>query len=249
MNELSLFSGAGGGLLGTKLLGWKHIGYVEINDYCQRIIEQRIADGFLNYAPIFGGSGAFISEGYAESYQGMVDVLSAGFVCTEISIANKKAKKMDEGISADTWQFTSECIRIIRPRYVLLENSPAILIRGFERVANDLAAMGYSFRWGVLGFNDIGGLHQRKRWWCVAADASGNGLEGWDGCITEGQGKTKARYIQVLGENKIRMDLPDPRTFGSPHDVACRVDRLKAIGNGQVPAVVKTAWELLACQK
>jgi hypothetical protein len=27
--------------------------------------------------------------------------------------------------------------------------------------------------------------------------------------------------------------------------VACRVDRLKAIGNGQVPAVARRAWEAL----
>ena len=30
------------------------------------------------------------------------------------------------------------------------------------------------------------------------------------------------------------------------HGVAHRVDRLKAIGNGQVPAVVERAWEILA---
>jgi hypothetical protein len=28
--------------------------------------------------------------------------------------------------------------------------------------------------------------------------------------------------------------------------VASRMDRLKAIGNGQVPAVVRKAWDLLA---
>tara|TARA_R100001377_G_scaffold83410_1_gene64876 strand:- start:324 stop:599 length:276 start_codon:yes stop_codon:yes gene_type:complete len=61
MKELSLFSGAGGGLLGTKLLGWEHCGYVEFNDYCQRVIAQRIDDGFLDEAPIFSDIKAFIS--------------------------------------------------------------------------------------------------------------------------------------------------------------------------------------------
>ncbi len=54
MNELSLFTGAGGGLLGTKLLGWRTIGYVEYESYCQKVIRQRIADGLLDAAPIFG---------------------------------------------------------------------------------------------------------------------------------------------------------------------------------------------------
>jgi predicted DNA-binding protein YlxM (UPF0122 family) len=54
MNELSLFSGAGGGLLGTMLLGFRPIGYVEWDDYCQRVIAARIRDGILPDAPIFG---------------------------------------------------------------------------------------------------------------------------------------------------------------------------------------------------
>ena len=84
MRELSLFTGAGGGLLGTKLLGWRPVGYVENSEYCQRVIAARIRDGFLEEAPIFGDIRAFIGEGYAESYQGMVDVLSAGFPCPAV---------------------------------------------------------------------------------------------------------------------------------------------------------------------
>jgi DNA (cytosine-5)-methyltransferase 1 len=59
--ELSLFSGSGGGLLGTKLLGFRHIGYVEWNEHCQRVIKQRIVDGLLDDAPIFGDIGSFIA--------------------------------------------------------------------------------------------------------------------------------------------------------------------------------------------
>ncbi len=87
MRELSLFTGAGGGLLGTKLLGWEHIGYVEINDYCQEIIRQRIKDGILDEAPIFGDIKTFISEGYADAYKGMVDAITGGFPCQDISSA------------------------------------------------------------------------------------------------------------------------------------------------------------------
>ena len=54
MRELSLFSGAGGGLLGTKLLGWQTVGYVEFNEYCQKVLKQRILDGIFDEAPIFG---------------------------------------------------------------------------------------------------------------------------------------------------------------------------------------------------
>lgn len=52
MNELSLFTGAGGGIWGSKLLGWRTIGYVEKEPYCQKVIQARIRDGFFDDAPI-----------------------------------------------------------------------------------------------------------------------------------------------------------------------------------------------------
>jgi len=79
LKELSLFTGAGGGLLGSKLLGWNTIGYVEWNEYCQRVIQARIQDGILDDAPIFGDIREFVREGYAGAYAGHVDVISAGF--------------------------------------------------------------------------------------------------------------------------------------------------------------------------
>ena len=96
MRELSLFSGAGGGLLGTYLLGWIPVGYVEQNDYCQRVIAARIADRILPDAPIFGDIRAFIRDGYAASYQGMVDVLTAGFPCQPFSVAGKRKGGTDK---------------------------------------------------------------------------------------------------------------------------------------------------------
>ena len=79
LRELSLFSGAGGGLLGSKLLGWRTVGYVEFNTYCQNVIKARIRDGLLDNAPIFGDIHEFIREGHAEAYAGNVEVISGGF--------------------------------------------------------------------------------------------------------------------------------------------------------------------------
>jgi DNA (cytosine-5)-methyltransferase 1 len=79
LRELSLFTGAGGGVLGTSLLGWRHIGYVEYNPYCQRVLHARIQDGLIDDAPIFGDIRQFNKEGHAEAYAGHTDVISAGF--------------------------------------------------------------------------------------------------------------------------------------------------------------------------
>ncbi len=79
LRELSAFTGAGGGVLSSKLLGHKLIGYIEFNKYCQQVLQQRIADGYIDDAPIFNDVREFISGGYAEAYRGHVDVFSAGF--------------------------------------------------------------------------------------------------------------------------------------------------------------------------
>ncbi len=49
MEYLSLFSGVGGGDLGLQHeLDWTCKGYVEYEKYCQKVLKQRIKDGFLS---------------------------------------------------------------------------------------------------------------------------------------------------------------------------------------------------------
>lgn len=167
MRELSLFSGGGGGLLATRwLLGWQTIGYVEINDYCQRIIQQRIRDGLLDEAPIFGDIRAFIDQGYAERYRGMVDVITAGFPCQPFSVSGKRKGKDD---NRNMWPQTIECIRMVRPKYTFLENVPGLLTSGYiGTVLGDLAESGYDCRWRCLSAAELGAPHQRKRLWIIA---------------------------------------------------------------------------------
>lgn len=166
LRELALFAGGGGGLLGSHMLGWTPEGYVEWDDYCQRILAARIRDGLIPNAPIFGDIRAFIGEGYAASYQGMVDVISAGFPCQPFSVAGKR---LGEDDPRNMWPPTIECIQLVRPRYAYLENVPGLLAGGyFGRVLGDLAEAGYDARWAVLGADDVGGWHRRKRLWVRA---------------------------------------------------------------------------------
>jgi len=273
MRELSLFSGAGGGLLGTKhLLGWECVGYVEIEKYPQEVLKARIRDGYLDPAPIFGDIRKFISEGYAAAYQGMVDVVTGGFPCQDISAAGKGAGITGE--RSGLWKSMAEVVRQVRPRYVFVENSPMLTIRGLGTVLGDLAAMGFDAEWGVLSAENAGAVHLRARCW-VMANSQG------ERCRKErkfqhtkppkwitGSSQTDSdsaselpRYgnlddVQVLGDvEESRESISAIRcgdwwaiepTVGRVADgVAHRVDRLKAIGNGQVSSVVRLAWEVL----
>jgi DNA (cytosine-5)-methyltransferase 1 len=340
MYELSLFTGAMGGILGSILLGWETIGYVEINDYCQKLIKQRIEDGIIDNAPIFSDIKTFISEGYAESYSGMVDVITAGFPCQPYSVAGKGLAEKDP---RNMWPATLECICIVRPGLVLLENVPNLLTKKYiRRIYGDLAEAGYDARWCVLGADDCGAQHRRKRWWLLAysgrrdtwkhsntnevynkrngkkqtankvSRSSNNGgkekvaystskrcgkkgeyinrSQKWIACGGENvpdsdkqhgnDGRLCTSEISQLKasgvpENKDNVSdttnkgferqeseskFPrgkqrlltkcnwweiEPKLGRVAHGVAHRVDRLKSIGNGQVPIVAKTVWRIL----
>jgi len=251
MRELSLFSGAGGGLLATKhLLGWTTKGYVEIDDYCQRIIKQRITDGFLDAAPIFGDIRAFNDQGYAEAYRGMVDVITAGFPCQPFSLAGKQAGENDE---RNMWLATIECIGMVRPRYCLLENVPGLLASGyFGTILGDLAACGYDARWRVLSAAEMGAPHKRDRLWAVAYSGENrSGLcedENYNSnqVVDNTERERQAAALDATPNLSAWASLPAPEFWGGGDGVADWVGKgWGAVGNGQVPLVVATAWKLL----
>lgn len=172
MRELSLFSGAGGGLLATKhLLGWETIGYVEINEHCQRVVAQRIKDGFLDNAPIFTDIRAFIDSGCAELYRGITDICTAGFPCQPFSVAGKGQAEQDD---RNMWPETIRTISIVKPRFIFLENVPGLLSHEYAlTIFREIRENGYQALPPLkLGADDVGGHHRRKRVWILAYNSS-----------------------------------------------------------------------------
>lgn len=175
--EVSLFSGAGGGLLASKyLLEWRTIGYVEYDQYCQKVLKQRIADGLLDAAPIYGDIRKFISDGYAEAYKGVADVITAGFPCQPFSVAGQRKAAADD---RNMWPETRDVISIIRPGLVFLENVPGLLSHDYAiTIFRELSEIGYeALPTLVLGADDVGAIHRRKRVWIVASNTKHTG---WD---------------------------------------------------------------------
>lgn len=286
MNELSLFTGAGGGVLGGLLLGWRTVGYVEWDEYCQRVIAQRIADGILHDAPIFGDIRAFIREGYADAYRGVAEIVTAGFPCQPFSVAGKRRGEGDE---RNMWPETIDVIRRVRPRFCLLENVAGLLVDEYvRRIFGDLAEAGYDADWTVLGADDVGAPHRRKRLWIVAHAQRDEHLGTKRRISTASQGIQEfdrkddgsSRLSRGTGDLRLacQVDVADAERAGFvaqhfsktgsiagcrawwlhdpaddpqsgmgrvAHGLAHRMDRLKSLGNGQVPAVVEAAWRLL----
>lgn len=184
MRELSLFTGAGGGLLGTGLLGFRGVGYVEAAPFAQRVLLSRIVDGLLDPAPIFGDIHAFLREGWAQRYRGRVDLLSAGFPCPAFSVAGKRLGGADD---RNLWPITAETIAEVRPPLVLLENVPGLLTAsGLDaRGMGERAGEPLRFGGGISGSSSTtlpasgsmrnGRLWERGKWARVTtATASGS---------------------------------------------------------------------------
>jgi DNA (cytosine-5)-methyltransferase 1 len=167
MNELALFAGAGGGILGGHLLGWRTVCAVEWEPYPASVLIARQNEGVLPPFPIWDDVRTFDGR----PWRGRVDVVSGGFPCQDISAAGKGAGI--DGERSGMWAHMARIIREVGPRYAFVENSPMLTSRGLGRVLGDLAAMGYDARWGVLGAVDAGAPHKRDRIWIVAHAQSG----------------------------------------------------------------------------
>ncbi len=138
LRELHLFAGAGGGILGGILLGHTCVCAVEIEPYCRRVLLQRQRDGILPRFPIWDDVRTFDGK----PWRGRVDIVCGGFPCQDISVAGNGA-----GITGERSGLWGEMVRVVRevgPRYVLVENSPMLTLRGLGRVLGDLAEMGYN---------------------------------------------------------------------------------------------------------
>jgi DNA-cytosine methyltransferase len=104
-----------------------------------------------------------------------VDVLCGGFPCQDLSYAGKGAGI--DGERSGLWSEYARLIRELRPRYVVVENVPALLGRGLGRVLGDLAACGYDAEWDCLPASAFGAPHRRDRVWVVAPTPTGGEAE------------------------------------------------------------------------
>ena len=155
---LDTFAGIGGFSYAAEKIvgGFETTQFIEIEPYCQKVLKKHwphvpIHDDIKTYTAKFGE----------------FDVITSGFPCQDISVAG-----LQKGITKETrsglFYELVRIIRMVRPKYVILENVAAITNRGLDIVLGELSEAGYDAEWAVISASSVGACHQRSRWWLVA---------------------------------------------------------------------------------
>lgn len=230
----SLFAGVGGFDLGLERAGFSCAWQVEIDVFCQGVLSRHWPD-----VPRVGNAKEFAND----RKPGIeVDIIAGGFPCQPISVAGKR-----QGTDDPRWlwpQF-ARVIGVLRPRFVVMENSSNLLRVGFSGILSDLASLGFDAEWGCISAHSFGAPQRRERLFLVAY-ATGERSQAvpilsrgakesasyqawksqWDGILARGDGARLRR-------------IPDPGICRVASGVPRGVDRLEALGNTVVPQVAE----------
>ena len=158
LTMLDTFAGIGGfSYAATKLVGgYRTTQFIEIDPFCQKILKKHFP-----FTPIHDDIRTFTA------IPGQYDVICGGFPCQSISVAGNRAGITEESRSGIFYELM-RVIRMVRPRFVVLENVAAILNNGLDIVLGELSQAGYDAEWSVISASSLGACHRRSRWWCVA---------------------------------------------------------------------------------
>lgn len=223
VNELALFAGIGGGLLGTHALGLRPVCAVEVGEYQRCVLVARQNQRMLPTFPIWDDIRTF----RAEQWRDRVDVLSGGFPCQAFSSAARGGNIKEKNL----WPHMHQVVRVVSPGYVFAENVSA---KAIELAQADLEELGYKTEVLSLSAQDLGADHIRKRFWLLAyANDKSELRRTVNAKVASMQEFRSSLWESYAGESRMADGTPN------------RVDRYTAIGNGQLPVVAAAAlWTL-----
>ena len=246
----SLFSGIGGMDLGLERAGMTCAWQCEIDDYARRVLAKhwpnvRRHDDVRTFPP-----------GDADEWH--VDLIAGGLPCQDISNAGPRVGITGE--RSGLWSEYARVVRLLRPRFVFVENVPEITLpgRGLDVVLGDLASMGFDAEWACMQAAAFGAPHPRERFWLVAYPEGGSrsGIKGRN--ASERTAEKRPSRPHRNGSNANGFDeqarifragreiaaLPfacwgtdKPGVDRASYGISHRVERLRGLGNAVVPQV------------
>lgn len=218
----SLFSGIGGLDLGLERAGMTVRWQVEIDPWCRRVLAKHWPD-VTRYADIKTIDWKEVKP---------VDLVCGGFPCQPVSLAGKRLAQDDPRW---LWPEFARCLRALRPRFALLENTTGLLSAGMGDVLGDLAALGYDAEWDCIPASAVGAPHLRYRAFIVAHPQS---IPEWAGlCPNQ---PPEVRWRRLSDGHSAGDSWPDDAGLCRvAHGVPNRIHRLRGLGNAVVPQVAE----------
>ena len=241
----SLFSGIGCFEKGLEsaIPDTKTIWQVEQDKYCRTILRKHWPD-----SKIYND----VKKVGVHNLQ-PIDILCAGFPCQDISILGK-GKGVNHGKKSSLFWEAYRIICELRPKIIVLENTPAIINRGLPEVVGSLSKIGYDSEWSIISAASQGAPHKRERWFCVSypsgitnkrrasSNPNSNRIRNKSPIQTRGQ-TFNAHVTEGLSYWQ-RFKAPDPicdLDDGTPN----RLSKLKALGNAIVPQCSQYVGKLI----
>jgi DNA (cytosine-5)-methyltransferase 1 len=235
----SLFSGIGGFDLGLERAGMKVIWQSEIDTFASRVLKKHWPD-VPNLGDITKVDWSKVER---------PDVICGGYPCQPFSTAGKRGGAND---ARHLWPAMHNAIRVLRPRYALMENVRGHLSLGFGRVLGDLAEVGYDAEWQVIPAAAVGAPHKRDRVFIVAYpnDTRNRTPER----RIDDNGATQIKKRQIFSQFELgRHSTNDfgqwweiePSVGRVANGISNRVDRLTGLGNAIVPQVAELVGALV----
>jgi len=155
---LDTFSGIGGFSYAAEKLvgGFETTQFIEIDPYCQKVLKKH-----WPHIPIHDDIKTFTAKPF------QYDAICGGFPCQDISTAGR-GKGITQETRSGLFYELIRIVRMVRPKYIILENVAAILNNGLDIVLGELSEAGYDAEWSIISASSLGACHQRSRWFCVA---------------------------------------------------------------------------------
>lgn len=164
---LDLFCGAvGGWSLGLHRAGFETIAACEIDPWRRAIFSHNFP-----HAKMYDDVRSLTAKRLFDDLGRLPDVIVGSPPCQDASAANTRGRGVDgerTGLFFEAIRLVGEC----RPRFCAFENSPRLRTRGYDRIAASLEEIGYAPWPAVVGADNLGAPHIRKRVWIIAADAA-----------------------------------------------------------------------------
>ena len=221
IKEFHLFAGIGGGIYGGKLLGHKCCGGVEIDGFCQKILKQRQADGWMDKFDIYGD----LTKLKGDGFKGKFDVLCGGFPCQAFSHAAHGDNIAEKNLWPEMKRFVIESDAPV----VFGEN---VTLKAIDTAKADLIDLGYRVQRCRLSCEEVGADHRRYRFWLLAVKDE----------------KVFRKIKASVDKLPVFSNKSWSYTFEDVGEIVPDTDRraqLKAIGNAQSPIVAACAFRVL----